>query len=79
MPFGIWRRLQYSYILYIMTKNPEPGIPAELFLEKIYRLVGEYSDKFTSQENLTGISQARVQFTHRFQSRDSGNPLAILT
>ncbi len=51
---------EYSYV-YIMTKNSEPGIPAELFLEKIYRLVGEYSDKFTSQENLTWISQARVQ------------------
>jgi hypothetical protein len=50
----------FSYV-YIMTKNSEKESPAELFLEKIYRLVGEYSDKFTSQENLTWISQARVQ------------------
>jgi hypothetical protein len=44
-----------------MTKNSEKESPAELFLEKIYRLVGEYSDKFTSQENLTRISGGRVQ------------------
>ncbi len=52
--------IEYSYV-YIMTKNSEKESPAELFLEKIYRLVGEYSDKFTSPENLTWISQARVQ------------------
>ncbi len=71
---ALWYLAAEATYSYICISWPEPGIPAELFLEKIYRLVGEYSDKFTSQENLTWISLARVHFTHGFQRCDSGNP-----
>jgi hypothetical protein len=60
-----------------MTKNSEKESPAELFVEKIYRLVGEYSDKFTSQENLTGISQERVQCWNLEHSMGARNRVGV--